>query len=444
MDITQQLWLLKQIYTGYGSYYDADKDLHLHRIPSGFMPEDLQALEICRHAPNQMLRFEHDAVLSELRKLSATWTLQEAAGGFLAALWAAPFFWGSAVTGKLLADQMPEHNLTPYSSSSDVCQICGIQQEAEDTTLAWYYAMTSGTPLDGNPTGHVLALREMQLMEQRPQVSEYDRWTFRAILTVIRNLPPQTRYSKVREALYKEKLLPIKKQWAYTSLLETLALIGVLDTPDYPGLATVFTTYKKREERPSPRMETQAPLAWWDSSIGVNEQILKTIFSDFDCSSVEIDEQRPSQVPPLVETVTGALEKQRLPRAKVPKSSADPGSGPVQAGDVYAIRIRDGVWVTAYCHEVQMKDTIRARMEYLDGILEQMPTKDELVLNYRGRQDGRWQQWSSSMDATSWVRRVARDIPAPVTTEPEPDRIEVGGAKELKHLVLWCFPEIDD
>lgn len=438
----QQLWLLHQVYNE-SSYYDSEQDLHLHHLPPSIEQSDLQALEDCGHAPNQMIRPKHDETLSELRQLAAAWSLEAAANAFVAGLWSAPFYWRSALTGKLIAEVMPEHANTPYSGSSSVCTICGFHGRAVDSSLSWYQSVCSGVPLDGEPIGHVLALREMAKAAERPLPNEYDRWIFRAILTVIRSLPPKVRYSKVRDLLHKEKLLPTRHKWVYGSLLESLALIGVLDTKEYPGMATEFTSYIQRDQRPNVRVEAQAPLAWWDSSIGINEEVLKRVFSGCDCSSVSLD-QRPEPIPPLMDTWTGALEKIRRPRAKVPKASPAAGKGPIQAGDVYAIRIREDVWVTAYCHDVRMAHTQQAKMEYLDGVFDHMPELSELIFSYRGRQDGRWQQWCASMDSTSWVRRIARDIPAPVANEPEPDRIAGGGAKDFKYLADWCFTEIRD
>ena len=439
MDTVQQLFLLKQIYD-LDSYYDDEEDLHLHRIPAGMSQKDLRVLVECGRSPNAMERPGHDAVLEEFRQLAKKWSVAQASAAFVAGLWSAPFYWRAALTGKLIAAAMPKHSYTPYSSSSPVCAICGFHERAVDTTLAWYRLAHSGTPLDGEPFGHVIALREMARERHRPAPNEYDRWTFRAILTVLRGLPPGTRYAKARDALHREKLLPTKNKWAYGSLLETMGLIGLLDTQEHPGMATTFTTYRQRDERPDVRVEVQAPLAWWDSSCGVNEAVLKNVFSEFDCSSVSLD-TRPDPVPPLVETTTGGLEKMRVPRPKAPKTSETAGKGPVQAGDVYAIRIRDGVWVTAYCHEVRAAHVPQARMEYLDGVYDHMPAPEELVLAYRGREDGRWQSWAASMDSTSWVRRIARNIPPPKTSEPEPDRIPGGGAKDLKTLAGWCFPE---
>ncbi|MHA7965418.1 hypothetical protein ACX93W_14890 [Paenibacillus sp. CAU 1782] len=370
--------------------------------------------------------------------MAGQWTLGEAAGAFISSLWSAPIIWRSLLAGKLIAEAMPEHDYTPYPNS-DTCRICGLNAASgTDTTRQWYWRMTSGTPLDGDPFGYVLAFRELASIREAPTPNDYDRYTFRALLTAIRSLPPQMRYSKAAPALKKIGLLPTGKEYGYRDLLENMGLIGLLDTEEYPGMSTAFTSYQKRDERPSIRVEIQAPLAWWDSSIGLNEATLSRLFNGFELSDVSIAE-KPIPEPAAKETVAGAFEHKKAPRAKAPKASPHAGTGAAQGGDVYAVRIREGLWLTVYCHEI--KDN-RVKVEYLDGIFEEMPGKEQLIMSFRPRKDGRWQSWAASMDSASWVRRVARDIQCPASSMPEPDRIPYDNAKNLKFMADWCFPEI--
>lgn len=437
MDVVHQLWLLKQVYSQ-STYWDEEVEASRHPVPETISETDIKELAAAGHSPNQFMRPQHEQTIVALKKLAESWNVAEAAQAFVSSLWSAPMIWRSLLTGKLLADGVPEHEYTPYPSSS-ICQICGLNvNEATDASLQWYWRMTNGTPLDGNLFGHVLALEELAKEDRIPVPNDYDRWTFCAILTVLRSLPPKTRYSKAAQAIKKERLLPTRSEYAYRDLLETLALIGILDTEDYPGMATEFTTYVKRDQRPNIRVEVQAPLAWWDSSIGINERVLAQLFEGFDLTDISIEE-RPEQDPDVKETVVGAFEHKRAARTNVPKASPDAGKGEAKAGDVYAIRIREGLWITVYCHHIEDK---RVKVEYLDGIYEEMPAKAELSMSFRPRRDGRWQSLVSAMDSTSWVRRVARDVPCPASRMPEPERVPFQHAKDLKHLASWCFPEI--
>ncbi|UPK42008.1 hypothetical protein [Paenibacillus pabuli] len=437
MDIVQQLKLLQQIYSE-KMLWDEELQASRHVVPKSISSQDLEGLKMAGHLPNQFVKPQHDETVSELKTLADRWTLQETAQCFVASMWSAPMIWRSLLTGKLIASSMPDHELTPYPSMN-TCQVCGLSaDEGVDTSLQWYWRMTNGTPLDGDILGHVLALRELSESQELPVPNAYDRWTFRAVLTVLRNLPPNTRYSKAAELLKKERLLPAKKIYVYRDLLETLALIGILDTPEHPGMITSFTSYVNRDQRPNVRVEVQAPLAWWNSSVGVNEKNLIKIFGDYDCSDVSLEE-RPEPNPSLKETIVGAFESRKVVYAKAPKKSPDAGIGEVQPGDVYAVRVREGAWITVYCHEVKDK---RAIVEYLDGVFAEMPGKADLVLTVRPRPDERWQCSAIAIDSTSWVRRVAREMPAPASSQPEPDRIPFHNAKDLKHMASWCFPDL--
>ncbi|WP_128655311.1 hypothetical protein [Paenibacillus sp. 598K] len=437
MDVVSQLRILKQIYSE-STTWDEEMGVSVHRIPSTVTAQELQALEQAGHAPNNWVYPAHDETLAELKRLVERWTLAEAADAFVASLWSAPMIWRALLPGKLLAEAMPEHAYEPYPSSA-TCQICGLADGGGvDASLQWYFRMIESTPLDGNPHGYVLALRELAAAGQVPQPTASDRYALRRLLTILRELPPKTRYSKIDPLLKKEALLPVRDKYPYRGLLETLGLIGVLDTEAYPGLATTFLPYRKRDERPNTRVEIQAPLAWWDSSVGINERTLAQLFGAYDLTEVSASD-KPEPVPALAETVTGALASRKAPRAATPKASPDAGKGPVEAGDVYAVRIREGAWVTVYCHEV--KDN-RARVEYMDGIYADMPSKAELSQTFRPRRDGRWQCRSASIDSTSWVRRIARGIACPQSELPEPDRFPFHGAKDLAHMANWCFPEL--
>lgn len=437
MDTATQLWLLKQVYQNENKYFDEASGQWLYRIPQTISGEDLAALETMGHAPNQRFLPRHGEVLRELSRRSAAWTLQEAADAFIAGLWSAPFLWQSALTAKVMAMGIPAHRKVPFGNSVDTCAVCGCREWAVDVAQEWYFRMTGGTPLDGDPAGHVLALREMEKLGSRPMPVGYDVWTFRAILSVIRTMPPKSRYSKVRDALWKEKLLPTSKRWAYGSLLETLAFLGILGTEGYPGMAVAFTTYQKREERPNVRVEVQAPLAWWDSSIGIQEGVLAKLFPRIDTSPVDLAE-RPVPIPPLCQTVTGFLEKKRMPRKTYPKSP-DAGKGPARAGDVYAVCIREGVWVTVYCHRLEEN---KAVVEFLEGVFEEFPRKEQIQLSIRPRRDGRWLTKASGIDRAAGVRRVARDMPAPVSRSKEPESISFSRAESLKSLAWWCFGKL--
>ncbi len=433
MELLDELWLLKQIYTN-NSYWDDEKNVCLHPIPPSLSKEELKNMN---NKPNTIIYMAHNECIDKLKRLAQKITLEQAAQSFVSSLWSAPIIWRSELTAKLLAMKMPDHDILTYTGSKDTCKICGYRDYSRDASFIWYQGMTTGTPLDGDILAHCILLEKMEKMV-RPVPTQDDIWIFRAILTILRNLPKNMRYGKVREILLKEKLLPTNNKSACTSLLESLALIGILDTPQYPGLYTEYTHYAIRDHRPSIKTEVQAPLAWWNSAIGVNEETLQNLFPMFDCTSISLD-TRPKMK--KEETLIGQLAKKKKPREKIIKTPISVGKGKVQAGDVYAIRIREGVWVSVYCHNVDETNN-KVKVEFLEGVFDHMPLAKELLSAFKRRPSGRWQQWTSSIEKTSWVRRIARGVPCPYTDEKEPDRIPFGSAGDLKYLAKWCFSNI--
>jgi hypothetical protein len=107
-------------------------------------------------------------------------------------------------------------------------------------------------------------------------------------------------------------------------------------------MVSAFTTYRERDRRPNVRVEVQAPLAWWDSSYGLRRDVFDKVFGHLRLDKTDCSGERPPAEPPLAETVTGALARRRPPRQAVSKTPPEAGKGPAQAGDVYAVRVRDG------------------------------------------------------------------------------------------------------
>ncbi|WP_217617306.1 hypothetical protein, partial [Cellulomonas sp. GbtcB1] len=74
-----------------------------------------------------------------------------------------------------------------------------------------------------------------------------------------------------------------------------------------PGIVERWTTYAERDQRPSVRVEVQAPLAWWDSDHGLREDVVGRVFGHLGTSSVDLDAPRPSPEPERAATATVAL-----------------------------------------------------------------------------------------------------------------------------------------
>lgn len=385
-------------------------------------------------------RPSHDQVVASLKRDAQEWDALSAASAFCAGLSSAPAAWRSAMNAVLMATVLPDHESTPYESgSSAVCQICGYAPTALQPIEQFSTIMLNGSPIDGVPTGLAAALGFMS--EGRPEPTEYDRWSLGAIRAVIQAQPPGTRYSTVAKSIRDQKIL--RGTRAAVSVLEDLALAGVLAGGDYPGLAESFTSYVYRDRRPSVRVEVQAPLAWWGTSIGdrgIRTEIFDLIFGHLAIPEVDLEAARPQPSVELKKSIDGGLAARvRALSPKERRSAPSVGSGSAKSGDVWAMRLEPGRWVTLYVHEVaEFGSRPYAHVEFMVGVFEDQPVEGQITLISQPRTTGRWATWCHSLEKTSWTRRIAQSKPVPQAEGELPDGSKQA-AKNLRHLADWCF-----
>jgi hypothetical protein len=422
--------LLARIYDSRNSYFD-DAGRYSHRIPSTVTPAEQQRLEASGWMPNVFVQWGHDEAVDRLRKSAGAVDLRRAADAFVASMVSADLAWLTVLPATALGRAMPVHDEQPMQGGS--CRVCFFKAGAIDTTLPAYFRQLQGagwgvsTPVEG-----ALALSAALEVEPSawPTPTPRDVWVFHQVLDLLRALPPSSRYSHARTALHKARLLSANEPSRCETLLEALAFIGILQTPEHPGLMTRFTSAIERDARPTIRVEVPAPLAWWSAKEGLQDALVDNLFGHLDRPD---EEPTPPPAPPK------PRRKETRPAASRPKSIP----GPPAPGSVYAVRVREDLWVAAYCHEVKTDSmgTLRGRMEYLDLMSPTPPTADQLVgIGFRDRRNGeRWQSWCASLDKTPSVKRIAVDVPSPPHARPMPDRIPVGGARDLERMAAWNF-----
>lgn len=422
--------LLKRIYTGVNSSYFDEQNNYCHRIPATFSAAERQLLADAGLEPNTFIQFGHDDAVRALRRLAAKVKLRRAADAFVAAMTSADLSWFSILPATALGLAMPQHQLQPFSETqASLCSLCFHRPGTVDRTMSAYFRHLEGGGWGAeNVVKGVLALDAVADDSLHwPQPTPRDIWVLYRILELLRQLPEDARYSKARTALKDAKLLSHNSAARCETVLEALAFIGVLQTPDHPGMFTAFTPASERDRRPTTRTEVPGPLAWWCAADGINSALVAHLFGHLICPATEPPAARP--------------EKKRRAQVSSPRPKALPG--PAAAGDVYAIRYREDVWGAAYCHEVQdlAADMTYGRIEYLD-ILSPTPTTVDQVqgLSFRDRLEGeRWQAWFSHLDKATGVKRIARGVPAPAHHLPLPAKLPRGNAKELRHLAGWHF-----
>lgn len=412
-----------------------DHGQRCYHLPTTFTAAERQQLIDAGLQPNTFVSLTHAETISQLHTLAATIDLRQAADAFVASLVSRDLAWRTVLPATALGLATPVHDpdLHGMGGGYQTCRICFSTNQAIDRTQGMLFRHRQGSGWGADhPVEGVLTLQ--QLVTQRrggdwPQPTPRDSWVFSRILAILRQLPPTARYTQACTAIKAAQLLQVNQHYRYETLLEALAFVGVLETPEYPGLLTRFTTAVVRDQRPHIRVEVPAPLAWWTAAHGLNEPLVARLFGHLTCPPDE-----PSR-PPAVRSTT------RRSRTRLPKAIP----GPVAAGDVYAVRYREDLWGAVYGHAVDTdhRGIVRGRVEYLDVLTPTPPTAAQIAgCGYRDRYDGRYQVWCSGLDQTMGVRRMAVAIAPPPHAQPIPDRIATCAAAHLRHLTSGHFAEV--
>ncbi|WP_242113050.1 hypothetical protein [Luteimonas aquatica] len=359
-----------------------------------------------------------------------------AADAYVAALVSADPAWQAVLPAMALGLALPAHEAEPMGPRNPVCRICFHDAHPSDRTLAAYFRHKEGSGWsdEAGPTAAMLTLEEADALAagEWPRPTPRDVWVLHTLLDLLRALPAGARYGQARTRIKASGLLAVNTPQRCQSLLESLAFLGVLANADFPGLLQRFTTAAERDRRPSPRIEAPAPLAWWTGGDGVDEALLARLFGHL---------ARPAREPAA--PARAAPARRKAPAAAGAKKGPAPLPGPVAAGDVYAVRVREDAWVAAYCHQTRTdhKGAVWGCMEYLDLCGPQPPDAAAAArAGYRDRRGGdRWQSWCRGLDKTAGVKRIATGIAAPAHRQPAPTRIPSGSAADLKHLASWHF-----
>lgn len=417
--------LLERIYLDGATYFDAD-GRYLHKVPSTFSAQDLQSLAAAGLPPNALSTMSHDEAVTRLRELAARVDLRKAAAAFVTSLSSADLSWQSVLPAVCLGLAMPAHDFLPMSDTNPICRVCFHDaRSAVDLTERALFRSIQGTGWGGDGPVEAVAALEFALAEPIwPQPGEHDAWTFHSVLELLAGLPAGSRYSVARKQLKAAKLLSANTVYRCESTLEALSFISVIENAGHPGLLTAWTSAVERDQRPNTRVEVPAPLAWWSADDGVNNAVVERLFGDL---------RKPAAQP-------SAPVVAKPKRATAPRVTGRSLPGPVAAGDVYAVRLREDLWTAVYCHAVA-DDPERGLVEYLDVLTPAPATPEQLEgVAYRDRHNGkRWQAWCTGLAKTTGVRRVAQGVIAPAHAQTREDTGLRTGAKDLRYTADLHF-----
>lgn len=273
-----------------------------------------------------MARPMHDEVIRRARALARATDSALVAGAFVASLGQRPGFWRAPLPALALASAVPLHRYRPFSAASRSCHECGLEPTVDEAELD-----PRGAFLPDELATAVLVLeRAKGAAAPRPTSADLKRLS--ELLAVVGALPPTAREAALNEALRKAKLVN-GNRYDVRSVIEALGACGVLETPEYPGFTTRWTSFAARQDRPSMRVECDPPIAFWTAAHGVNAANVERWFGHLGVRAPDAALPRSAGV---------AQQAERVARSR--RTAAR--STQLEVGDVIAFAI-DGSWFAA-------------------------------------------------------------------------------------------------
>jgi len=209
---------------------------------------------------------KHDALVTELRRVARAIDAHAIASAFVASLPATRTSdlgpWRTALGALALGLAVPSHRRT-QTYASGACKECGLE---EASTLDAFAPARDRIP---GALDSALVVLRAAATATAPRPTKANITCLSKLLAIVGSLPPRAGESKLNAAIATSKLVG-GDRYARRHVIETLGLLGILETPEYPGVATRWTSFAVRDGRGGRRTECEAPIALWTAAHGVN------------------------------------------------------------------------------------------------------------------------------------------------------------------------------
>ncbi|MBJ6760075.1 hypothetical protein JGU66_04820 [Myxococcaceae bacterium JPH2] len=405
-------------------------------IPKTLAASDLDWLRGVGLDPNTSLRLTHDEAVAAVVAARERYTIAEGVEAFVSSLdnvGAPPH--GCFLEAVLLAHGMPAHPMSsPREDPATAwCRVCGLSPELLVRPASMFAQwQTGGSGIPGRIEWALVALGQLESWKTRVP-TPLAKARLAHVVKVLDGLAPDTPPGGAFGAV---QALGLDKA-AARSIVETLAFAGVLEAPPHEGMATRFVSFAERDQRPSVRVEVDAPLGFWRGRNGVQWTNAQTLFG------LSRDMPLPPLEQPAAHTPAKKKAAPKKPGAAERKKTLP--RRPPAKGDVWALRIREDAWALLYVWTVkEQAQRPYARCEFIETLSLECPTSVTPPLTTRPRYDGRWQYWASGLEKVTGSALIAENVPEPTAKEPVPERLSHGGAKDLPWLASSCFDSLDD
>lgn len=217
------------------------------------------------------IAMDHDSMVAALREQVQSVAPREVGAAFVASLSGRRLDWRSALGSYAYARLLPEHSFEPWrgTTGSHRCGICGVGQAATSVGLNRWSAirLSSGGWPHNSAEYAWFDLTQFRRYGASPPTQE-DWEIFRAILRVIREVPGGQRASHLEKALV--KVFPSNQDERRT-LIEILAIAGVIESPGFPGYFKSFVRDDFSNHVAVRHSDWVYPACRWKASGRVNE-----------------------------------------------------------------------------------------------------------------------------------------------------------------------------
>ncbi|WP_182417923.1 hypothetical protein [Bartonella sp. HY038] len=256
---------------------------YFSKLPVELTEQEQDKLRSAGLVLGKSFQFSHDEFVTQMIEIGSRFDLKAAASAFIAANFdgEVSLAWQAVLPSLAITKTLVPHeaHILRPQDREQICWICGHSLLPEELAFHKYYANIQGSGFGENHRPD--ALYTLQVAEKNqhwPQASQAARSQFKNLLQWIETLPENFTYAKTRDTLHKTRVLKRSQKYRCETFLEALGLIGVLSTPDYPGILAKETSFAELDRRPNKNVETTGPIGHWRVRHGVNWGLVKDLF----------------------------------------------------------------------------------------------------------------------------------------------------------------------
>lgn len=217
----------------------------------------------------------HDGCVERARSAAQRVNLSDVSDAFLASLTSRRLDLRSALSSYVIARSPPSHSFDPIDEIAvqSRCTVCDMVTNSAQSLNVLNFERFKRGGVRKLDIGYIAF--DLEQFERAPKLKPFgaDKTLALEIINFIRSCPPSITSSKLAHAL---SLLPGNKDERAT-FIGTLGIVGILDTPEFPGFLTRFIKPADRE-LPSRRFVDEGyPICWWTAANGVNDRALHEV-----------------------------------------------------------------------------------------------------------------------------------------------------------------------